>query len=164
MKFHSHPEQRRPAEDAVSKGEATGINGAEVELKTRRKKKPFVDFSGLRRILKTMTVPARRHRCPECKEVAQCHICTIQITHQLHWDSGNYRPPLFCAECAFRLGLDSVLCCDEHGGCHYRMYDYQTGAIIWEHSGFIGGSIVGTRPNPGGNPGGYWKGASKCAK
>jgi hypothetical protein len=56
---------------------------------------------------KTMTIeltePARRHRCDVCKDVFECHLCTISADHILHWNYHRTDPEekrLICEECS----------------------------------------------------------------
>jgi hypothetical protein len=86
-----------------------------------------IETADLRDILQRMTVPARRHRCPECDEVFECHLCTIKVTHRLHTEESN--TPFLCSECAEAMGLETVsqMCSALYT---VTIYDYQTGQVL----------------------------------
>jgi hypothetical protein len=77
-------------------------------------------------LLGRMTAPARRHRCPECDEVFECHLCTIQCTHELHDEQGT--TPFLCSDCAQSMGVETVSVI--RGFNRVSIYDYQTGQVV----------------------------------
>ena len=88
----------------------------------------MIESRDVKLMLARMTFPARRHRCPECNRVFQCHLCTLEVTHELHTEYADC--PFFCLECAERAGCDSVAVLDTHvSPSEVRFYDYRTGKM-----------------------------------
>ncbi len=80
-------------------------------------------------VLQSMTDPARRHRCMECNEIFECHLCELDKEHSLHWQ-GFY----LCEECAVEKGVLTVFShIRPSEGCNHVEYDYLTGQIIAKH-------------------------------
>jgi len=71
-----------------------------------------------------MTMPARRHRCPECQDIFECHLCEIYDTHPLHIESSDC--PFLCVDCALKLGIETVAVNDTDTQ-QLKLYDYRTG-------------------------------------
>lgn len=107
-------------------------------------------WEGLGRLLRLSAEPARRHKCPECKEVIECHLCSIGNDHDLHL---NLNTRFICLECSIASGIDTVFVQDK---CvltiSYKIYDYSTGQVVWRHQGYILGiqteGRVGHRRHP----------------
>ena len=75
--------------------------------------------------------PARRHRCEACKEVFECHLCTIAGVHMLHSDRRTSRDLFYvCEECA-RTVLPTVTTFSSTQAL--RTYDYLTGEVTKTH-------------------------------
>lgn len=88
-----------------------------------------------------MAAPARRHRCEECQDIFECHLCTIQECHELHWDSKPIKRQLFvCENCIRAQGLFTIVVKHSQGRGQgrgqglitLRTYDHLTGAIVRE--------------------------------
>lgn len=101
----------------------------------------------LRFRLRRTIEPARRHRCNRCARIFECHLCVISADHPLHSFASSPGVLFYCLSCADRLRLDTILLHDS-GARRYRMYSYATGAIVWEHRGWIHSQRSGKRgPN-----------------
>lgn len=96
------------------------------------------DTQILIRNLRSLTSPAQRHKCPKCETVFECHLCTIEADHPLHYsDNAQFT----CEECFIALGGGSVTVLTGRWvqGRFYREYDYLTGQVLSEFSGYIRG-------------------------
>src|SRR5262245_51514674 len=80
----------------------------------------------VRELIFRMTEPARRHRCPKCEQIFECHICAIGRPHPLQHDDAH---PFVCLECAKKAAIDTISVNDTNLGL-IKVYDYETGAII----------------------------------
>lgn len=108
--------------------------------------------TNLRALLRTITYPARRHRCMGCRGVFECHLCPIDgHEHPLHRSDWVDPVVVVCPLCASRLRLDSVLARGREDVRVWRIYDYQTGQIEWEYRG----RLLGTRSARGGDIGNF---------
>jgi hypothetical protein len=85
----------------------------------------------LRKILRVIAEPARRHLCPLCKEVFECHLCTQEREHPVHWDNCN--TPFLCPDCAQEMGLETVASLGNKGPRWVNIYNYQTGELLSSH-------------------------------
>ena len=89
------------------------------------------DTQLLRYLLRQITAPARKHRCIECKEIFECHICNIGEEHSAHWKHGSF----LCEDCANKLQIPTIFCQDSRHD-RWTEYNYTTGDIIRRY-GFI---------------------------
>lgn len=83
----------------------------------------------LRRALRTITEPSRRHRCPRCEDVFECHMCQIDNWHPLHRSDEQ---PTYCLECTEGLGITTLFVIGNHiprDDAWYE-YDYRTGELL----------------------------------
>ena len=88
----------------------------------------MIEAQDVREMLARMTFPARRHRCPDCHRVFECHLCTIEETHILHTEGAEC--PLFCLECAERKDIRSIAVLSGNRNPHeVKFYDYHTGEL-----------------------------------
>src|SRR5262245_20551462 len=85
-----------------------------------------------------MTDPARRHRCPDCERIFECHVCEIGNTHPLHLEQSDC--PFLCLECAEVQEILEVAIYDPH--LHeVKFYDYKTGRLV-DRTPFLHGWIT----------------------
>jgi hypothetical protein len=73
--------------------------------------------------------PARRHRCEICKQIFECHLCTIPKDCQVHAYCGprtaTPEPALVCEECAAKSENRYSA---RHAGYYWR--DLLTGEML----------------------------------
>ena len=80
------------------------------------------------RAIRQITEPARRHRCIQCEQIFECHLCMIGWDHILH------RGPWFataCDECINKKDIKTVFMENQKGLWHE--YDLTTGEIIQKY-------------------------------
>lgn len=98
-----------------------------------------IQLHELKRILGTITEPARRHKCSDCGQVFVCQLCCKSApeffgAHPLHTaETATYH----CEECLIRLDVHSIYASDNNG--RKRIYDAFTGEILFEYFGRIEG-------------------------
>ena len=94
----------------------------------------FEDVGLLRRALRAMTMPARRHRCEHCHAVFECHLCTPVEDHSLHYRHGRSpRIPVYCEDCIRR---------DQLWVTPVAMNGYRPGSAGPDHAPHLGQSIL----------------------
>lgn len=106
------------------------------------------NLEGFSRIVRSMTDPARRHLCPVCKKVYECHLCSINEVHPVHSHGDQFWFPTVCDTCAPSQGLLTVFTHNrEQPRGLWREYDYLTGDLIstYPTSGVIFGHGFGGR-------------------
>lgn len=105
------------------------------------------DITVLRGVLRTITTPARRHKCGLCKLVFECHLCGIMedTTHPLH-DAKVPPSDVVCESCIeqHELWIRITKPCDQMRldappatrafnkafGAQMKFYDHNTGEFI----------------------------------
>lgn len=100
--------------------------------------------TGFLHILRTITTPARRHRCDVCREVFECHLCVINENNETHVLHGHgerrmitWEPLFVCMDCIDRHNLAIVVVrenSDRRGKTSnsggIKFYDHTTGQLI----------------------------------
>lgn len=88
------------------------------------------DFTGLSRILRSMTIPARRHRCERCRVIFECHLCELEEEHDTHRTNYEFRVPYLCELCSVELG--TYCSCGGTNG-EFVERDLVTGIVLGIH-------------------------------
>ena len=84
-------------------------------------KKQKILGADVRRIVRTLTMPARRHRCELCERVFVCHLCGLDDEHGIHGrrkETDLSEPVFVCQECVYYHELYVVTCSDSMGLCN----------------------------------------------
>jgi hypothetical protein len=63
------------------------------------------DSIRLSNALRSMTEPARRHKCELCGDVFECHLCVLEENHRIHSEAETLGTALICEACIHRNEL-----------------------------------------------------------
>ena len=86
-----------------------------------------IDQSILIRSLRSITMPARRHKCQVCMEVFECNICGIDDDHTIH--SGESKNGVVaCSDCVEKHEL-YVTILSRNGTARVGGYESQNGRL-----------------------------------
>ena len=101
------------------------------------------DIQMLQHRLRSITEPARRHKCPLCESVFECHLCAIAEDHWLHryCPGGKVLSKFICEDCVYKHELFvAVVNAEDHPSRHSKdhavlgnrlsFYDHITGECI----------------------------------
>jgi hypothetical protein len=91
-------------------------------------KKHKIPGSDVRRMVRAIGMPARRHKCELCSTIFECHICTLGDEHDIHGkrkDTDMSEPVFVCDDCILENDLYVVTVRDTQPLCDTRQVDGQ---------------------------------------